>query len=116
MSVEEISQQKTNHRYYVDSIIRVVDVAYPIMQVQDLDEQEKFLLAFGLRTSFKSDAALYMRGTGVEHTIYCAYKGMQKKFIGTAFRAESMNDLKKIALHEGVSVLKCKEPFGGYAR
>ena len=114
MSVEEISQQKTNHRYYVDSIIRVVDVAYPIMQVQDLDEQEKFLLAFGLRTSFKSDAALYMRGTGVEHTIYCAYKGMQKKFIGTAFRAESMSDLKKIALHEGVSVLKSKEPFGGY--
>ena len=25
-----------------------------------------------------------------------------------------MNDLKKIALHEGVSVLKSKEPFGGY--
>ena len=46
MDVEGTSQQKPIHRHYVDSVIRVVDVAYPIMQVQDLDEQEKFLLAF----------------------------------------------------------------------
>mgnify|MGYP001380465297 FL=1 len=65
-------------------------------------------------TNFKNANSLYMRGTDGDHTIYCAYKGSESKWIGTAFRAESREDLEKIAAHENVKVLKSEEPFGGY--
>jgi len=104
----------TSHKHYVHAVINVEDVAYPIIQVPDLEAQEKFLISFGMVTNFKNANSLYMRGTDGDHTIYCAYKGSESKWIGTAFRAESREDLEKIAAHENVKVLKSEEPFGGY--
>ena len=57
-------------------------MAYPRVQVQFRRAGEVYWF---VRTSFKSDAALYMRGTGVEHTIYYAYKGMRKNSLVQPF-------------------------------
>ena len=37
------------------SVIKVRDVAYPIIQVPELDIQEEFLHDFGMKTAFKND-------------------------------------------------------------
>ena len=60
-------------------------------------------------TNFKNANSLYMRGTDGDHTIYCAYKGSESKWIGTAFRAESREDLEKIAFKRYSSLKKIKE-------
>ena len=41
-------------------MIKVIDVAYPILQVPSLNKQEAFLKDFGLVTTKKTSTELYM--------------------------------------------------------
>ena len=77
-------------------IIKVTDVAYPTLQCPDLDIQEQFLIHFGMHTVSKSDDTLIMRGDGPQQFIEICKKG-EKKFISTAFKAASMEDLKTLS-------------------
>ena len=77
-------------------MIKVIDVAYPILQVPSLNKQEAFLKDFGLVTTKKTSTELYMQGLGPHKFIHKTIKG-KKKFIGSAFYAKSMNDLNKLS-------------------
>ena len=77
-------------------MIKVIDVAYPILQVPSLNKQEAFLKDFGLVTTKKTNTELYMQGLGPHKFIHKTIKG-KKKFIGSAFYAKSINDLNKLS-------------------
>ncbi len=98
----------------MSSIIKVDDVAYPILQVPDLDLQEKFLIDFGMTRVSRTDDMLYMRGDGPQAFIHVSTLG-EKKFLGNAFYACSMKDLEKLAQTEGFSnVEEMTSPGGGF--
>ena len=95
-------------------MIKVIDVAYPILQVPSLNKQEAFLKDFGLVTTKKTNTELYMQGLGPHKFIHKTKKG-KKKFIGSAFYAKSINDLNKLSKSEDFSeVKKLKSPGGGF--
>ena len=51
-------------------IIKVDDVAYPTLQVPDLDLQEKFLINFGLHRLERTEDKLYMHGEGAQQYVH----------------------------------------------
>ena len=56
-------------------MIKVIDVAYPILQVPSLNKQEAFLKDFGLVTTKKTNTELYMQGLGPHKFIHKTIKG-----------------------------------------
>ena len=50
-------------------MIPIEDIAYLRVAVDDLDEQERFLLDFGMERVGRTDRALYMRGAGTQPVI-----------------------------------------------
>ena len=98
----------------MDPIIKVDDMAFPTLQVPDLDQQEKFLLDFGMTRVTRTDDTLYMRGDGPQAFIHVTKLG-EKKFLSNAFYACSMADLEKLANSEDFSdVQEMSSPGGGY--
>ena len=95
------------------SIIKIRDVAYPILQVPDLDLQEKFLVDFGMKKVLLEDNFLYMRGAGDQQFLHLTRKG-DKKFIGLAFYAQSEEDLQTLSELDNFSGIEdLKSPGGG---
>ena len=76
----------------MSSVIKVDDMAFPTLQVPDLDLQEKFLIDFGLTRVARTDDTLYMRGDGPQSFVHVSKLGDQK-FLGNAFFACSMEDM-----------------------
>lgn len=94
-------------------VVKVQDIAFGRLRAPDLDAMEEFLTDFGMIRSARTDRALYMRGTGSSHHIHVTEKG-EPGFIGFAFQAVSLNDLKKLAKLPGASgVETINEPGGG---
>ncbi len=94
-------------------VVKVQDIAYGRLRAPDLDAMEEFLTDFGMIRSARTDRALYMRGTGPSHHIHVTEKG-EPGFIGFAFQAASLNDLKKLAKLPGASGVEAiDEPGGG---
>ena len=48
----------------VSPLLKVRDVAYPRLQVPDLDRMESYLMDFGLVRAERRDKVLFMRGAG----------------------------------------------------
>jgi len=94
-------------------IIRAADVAFPRFQAPDLDEMERFLTAFGMERSARTDTALYMRGTDDEHHVHVTHLG-EPSFLGLAFDA-TRDDLDVLAAATGAPVEPLDEPGGGLA-
>ena len=96
------------------SVIKVRDVAYPIIQVPELKVQEEFLQDFGMKTAFKDDNFLFMRGAGKEQYLHVSREG-ERKFIGTAFYANSLEDLNALSKEDKFSsVEEIEAPGGGF--
>lgn len=93
-------------------IIKVQDVAFPRFQVPDLDLMQKFLEAFGMHVSERTEDVLYMRGTSSAHHIHVTHKG-ETNFLGLAFFA-SRQDLDALSAATGVPVEVNNEPGGGF--
>ena len=94
-------------------MIKVTDVAYARFRAPDLDLMESFLKDFGLTRSFRTETALYMRGTDSDHHLHITELG-QPEFLGFAFNAASEEDLHIISKVEGASsVEKVYDPGGG---
>ncbi len=55
---------------YIHPIIKADDMAYAILQVPDLDQQEKFLIDFGMTRVARTEDTLYMRGDGPQAFIH----------------------------------------------
>ena len=94
------------------SIIKVRDVAYPIIQVPELEAQEEFLQDFGMKTAFKDDIFLFMHGAGKEQYLHISRKG-ERKFIGTAFYANSLEDLNTLSKEDQFSSVEEIDALGG---
>ena len=77
-------------------MIKVTDVAYARFRAPDLARMEGFLKDFGLTRSFRTETALYMRGTDSEHHLHITELG-QPAFLGFAFNAASEEDLQIIS-------------------
>jgi catechol 2,3-dioxygenase-like lactoylglutathione lyase family enzyme len=99
---------------YIHPIIKADDMAYAILQVPDLDQQEKFLIDFGMTRVARTEDTLYMRGDGPQAFIHVSKLG-EKKLQGNAFYACSMEDLEELAKTESFSeVEEMTSPGGGF--
>ena len=95
------------------ALIKVTDLAYGRLRSPDLDLAEEFLTHFGMVKADRTPTALYMRGTDPAHHIHVTEKGAPG-FIGLAYYAASMDDLKKVAKAPGASAIESiDEPGGG---
>ena len=98
----------------MSSVIKVDDMAFPTLQVPDLDLQEKFLIDFGLTRVAHTDDTLYMRGDGPQAFVHVSKLGDQK-FLGNAFYACSMEDMEKLARTDAFgNIEEMTSPGGGY--
>src|SRR4051812_34375757 len=94
-------------------IIKVTDIAYGRLRSPDLDQAEEFLTDFGMVRTARTDKALYMRGTDPQQFIHVTEKG-DPAFVGLAFHARDLDDLKKLAKLPGASGIEnMDEPGGG---
>src|SRR5262245_10538380 len=95
------------------ALIKATDLAWGRLRAPDLDAAEEFLTNFGMVRADRTDTALYMRGTDALHHLHITEKG-DPGFIGLAFYAASLDDLKKLAKAPGASgVEDIDEPGGG---
>ena len=96
-------------------MIKVTDVAYARFTSPDLDKTERFYEDFGLVRSARTDTTLYMRGTDPDHYLHVTELGDEGSFVGLAFNAAGMDDLKTLAAADGASdVEEIDGPGGGY--
>src|SRR2546427_1237056 len=94
-------------------LIKVTDLAYGRLRAPDLDTAEEFLTNFGMVRSARTNSALYMRGTDPSHHLHVTEKG-DPGFVGLAYYAASMDDLKRVAKAPGASAVEeIDEPGGG---
>ncbi len=93
--------------------IKVTDLAYGRLRAPDLDVAEEFLTHFGMVKAERTKNALYMRGTDPAHHIHVTEKG-DPGFVGFAYYAASLDDLKRLAKAPGASPVEAiDEPGGG---
>ena len=94
------------------STIKIEDIAHVRFSAPDLDAMKAFLLDFGLTPVAHEDGELYARGAGAHPFVHATQSG-EAGFRGIGFRAESIADLEKLAIVEGVSVDSLSAPGGG---
>jgi catechol 2,3-dioxygenase-like lactoylglutathione lyase family enzyme len=95
------------------ALIKVTDLAYGRLRAPDLDAAEEFLTHFGMVRADRTSTALYMRGTDPAHHIHVTEKG-DPGFVGFAYYAASLDDLKRVAKAPGASGVEAiDEPGGG---
>lgn len=93
-------------------IIKVRDVAFPRFRAPDLDRMERFLEAFGMSRSARTQDTLYMRGTDEAHHVHVTQLG-ESAFLGLTFAAASQADLQRLADATHGRVEATDEPGGG---
>jgi catechol 2,3-dioxygenase-like lactoylglutathione lyase family enzyme len=94
-------------------LIKVIDLAYGRLRAPDLDVAEEFLTNFGMVRAERTSTALYMRGTDPAPHIHVTEKG-EPGFVGLAYHAASLDDLKRLASAPGASAVESvDEPGGG---
>ncbi|MEM8917461.1 MAG: VOC family protein [Pseudomonadota bacterium] len=95
-------------------IVKADDVAYPILQAPELNVQEQFLIDFGMHRVSRTQDSLYMRGEGPQPFVHVSHLG-EKKFVGMAFEACTIDDVKNLSQAEGFSPIEeMDSPGGGY--
>jgi catechol 2,3-dioxygenase-like lactoylglutathione lyase family enzyme len=95
------------------ALIKVTDLAYGRLRAPDLDLAEEFLTHFGMVRAERTNHALYMRGTDPGHHLHVTEKG-DPGFVGLAYYAASLDDLKRVAKAPGASGVEAiDEPGGG---
>ena len=97
------------------AVIKITDIAYGRLRAPDLDVMEEFLTHFGLVKAERTNNALYMRGSDPAHHIHITEKG-EPKFLGAAFYARNLDDLKKLAKLPGASGIETMDEPGGGKR
>lgn len=97
-----------------EPIVKVRDVAFPRLQVPDLDAMEAFLTDFGLTRAARTADVLYMRGCGPAHHVHVVHRGAPA-FLGFALEATTRTDLDRLAATDGFTpVVAIDEPGGGF--
>lgn len=93
------------------SVIRIEDIAHVRYAAPDLGVMRAFLDDFGMGT-FEDGGKLYGRGNDGRPFVHVTEPG-PAKFLALGLRAETVADLEKLAVHEGVAVVDLAEPGGG---
>jgi len=94
------------------SLIKIEDIAHVRFAAPDLDEMERFLVAFGLTTNRRSENLLFAAGAGGAPVLHVTEKG-EARFVAIGFRAETLADLEKLAAREGAAVEALDWPGSG---
>jgi catechol 2,3-dioxygenase-like lactoylglutathione lyase family enzyme len=93
-------------------IIRVRDVAFPRLQVPDLDQMESFLMDFGMVRAERRSDVLYMRSAGTAPYVHVTHQG-EPAFLGFAFSVGSRADLDSLAASPGFTPVEAIDAPGG---
>jgi len=95
------------------SIIKIQDIEYARFAAHDLDVMRRFLLDFGLKDlGPQPDGFLRMRASGAAPVVHVTEPG-EPAFLGLALRAAHIDDLERLAAHEGAPVEDATGPGGG---
>ena len=94
------------------SIIRIEDIAHVRFSAPDLGKMQSFLEDFGFHCQ-ASDDRLYARGQDGRPFLHVTEKG-RAGFRALGLRAQSADDLHKLAAAESVEVEPLSEPGGGW--
>lgn len=93
------------------SVIRVEDIAHVRYAAPDLAAMRSFLEDFGL-SCFEDCGRLYAKGSDGRPFLHVTEPG-EAKFLAVGLRAETVEDLNKLAVAEGLAVEDLGEPGGG---
>ncbi len=93
------------------STIRVEDIAHVRYSAPDLGVMRAFLDDFGM-TCFEAGGRLYAKGSDGRAFLHVTEPG-EAKFLAVGFRAETLEDLERLAAAEGLQVEDSTEPGGG---
>ena len=99
----------------VAPVVRVRDVAYPRLQVPDLDQMEAYLMDFGMARAERRPGVLFMRGVGAAPYVHVIHEG-PAALIGFAFEAAHREDLDRLAAEPGFTPVEALDGPGGGAR
>ena len=94
------------------SVIKIEDICHVRFSAPDLEKMQVFLTEFGLDARLYEDGLLYARagdGSPFSHVTEQGDAGFQ----GLGLRAESVDDLERLAQSEGVEVVDLTTPGGG---
>src|ERR1700737_2794956 len=94
-------------------MITIEDIAYLRVAVDDLEEQERFLVDFGMRRANRTDRALYMRGAGTQPVIHISELRSDEYRPTIGLVATSLADLESCAQTFSTTVEENVEPGGG---
>lgn len=94
------------------SIIKIEDIAHVRFTAPDLDAMAGFLGEFGLSIAARTASTLYARGAGEAPFLHATTLG-EPGFAALGLRAESVDDLKRLAEAEGAAVTPLEAPGGG---
>jgi len=94
------------------SLLKIEDVAYVRFRAPDLGEMRAFLEDFGMTVIEASPTRLVARAAGPAPVAHVTELG-DAGFAGVAFRADSLDDLKRLAAAEGAPVEALDLPGGG---
>ncbi|WOR15243.1 VOC family protein [Hyphomonas sp. FCG-A18] len=94
------------------SVIKIEDIAHVKFSAPDLGKMQTFLTEFGLDTWRAGDGRLYARASDGIPFNHVTEKG-QAGFQGLGLRAESVEDLQKLAASEEVEIQELPTPGGG---
>lgn len=93
------------------SVIRIEDIAHVRYRAPSLATMRGFLEDFGM-TCFEEQGRLYGKGADGRPFLHVTEPG-EAKFLAIGFRAETVEDLERLAAHEGAAVEDLAEPGGG---
>jgi catechol 2,3-dioxygenase-like lactoylglutathione lyase family enzyme len=89
-------------------------LAYLIFDRPDLEQTERFLNDFGLRTVSRDASQLFLRATGPEPFCYVARKADTARFVGFGLQVERISDLEALArLPSASPIRESTFPGGG---
>lgn len=93
------------------AVIRIEDVAHVRFAAPDLAAMRGFLDDFGM-TTFEAGGRLYGKGADGRPFLHVTEPG-EARFLAVGFRAASLEDLDRLAAHDGVPVENFDAPGGG---
>lgn len=94
-------------------VMKAIDVAYVRFSAPDIGVMRDFLSEFGMSETPGSDGALYMRGNGVDPFVHVTEPG-EPAFLAFGIQAASLDDLRRLAEHDGKTVEPLAAPGGGF--
>ncbi|MEY3259566.1 MAG: hypothetical protein RIT46_395 [Pseudomonadota bacterium] len=95
-----------------EPIIKAQDMAYPRLQVPDLDQMEAFLADFGMVRAERRSNVLFMRGDGPAPYTHVIHQG-EPAFLGFALSVSSQADLDRLAASPGFAPVEAIDAPGG---